>query len=424
METIFALASARGKAGIAVIRLAGPDALTVARRLTDSVPSGREARLCRLRWEGEVIDRALVLVFRNGHSYSGDETVEFHLHGSTAVVAKMLSVLAEQPETRFAEPGEFTRRALENGRLDIVQVEALGDLIDAETEGQRKQALRLLATDSRAIVEGWRSDLLRALALVEASIDFSEDDLPDGIVSEILGILKALSIALEREYEAAVGAERVREGFEVAIVGAPNVGKSTLLNNIVGRSVSLTSEHAGTTRDVIEAKVDINGLAVTFLDTAGLREADDPVERLGIELAVRRAVDADLRIFLGDAGVASGILPQEGDLYASPKADLDGKEGGVSGLSGLGVQSLIRRIAGVLSDRVGNSGIFTREREKKAVRSAATSIFSACQSAIARNFELVAEYLRSALDALIDLVGGFDSEEILGSIFSRFCIGK
>jgi tRNA modification GTPase len=289
MDTIYALASARGKAGVAVVRLSGPEAHDAARALCGPLPEPRRTALRVLRWQGRDLDHALVICFEKCASFTGEASVEFHLHGSQAVVAEVLRVLAEQPGLRLAQAGEFTRRALENGCLDLAQVEGLADLIDAETEAQRVQALRVLSGAIGQKVEAWRRDIIRAAALMEATIDFADEDVPVDVTPEVRGLLDGLLDSIGKEVAGASVAERIREGFEVAIIGAPNAGKSTLLNALAGREAAITSEIAGTTRDVIEVKMDLAGLAVTVLDTAGLRETSDQVEALGVELALLAA---------------------------------------------------------------------------------------------------------------------------------------
>ncbi len=276
MDTIFAQASAPGRAGVAVIRISGPRAFAIAEKITGKRPKGRESALRNLRGaEGEVIDQALMLSFPGPNSFTGEDVVELQVHGSIAVVRAMLSLLATLPETRMAEAGEFTRRALENEKLDLVQVEGLADLIEAETEAQRKQALRVLSGHLGARIEDWRKDLIRAAALLEATIDFADEEVPVDVTPEVDALLTKVGEELQAEARGTYVAERVRNGFEVAIIGAPNAGKSTLLNALAGRDAAITSEIAGTTRDVIEVRMDLGGLPVTLLDTAGLRDSDE-----------------------------------------------------------------------------------------------------------------------------------------------------
>ena len=300
MDTIFALASARGKAGVAVVRISGPLSHDVVAKLC-VLPPVRQAALRRLTWQGEMLDEAFGGAVRLWRRVLPERSsAELHLHGSSAVVARVLRALGSVDGLRLAEAGEFTRRALENGKLDLAQVEGLADLIDAETEAQRKQALRVLSGVLGQRVEAWRVDLVRAAALIEATIDFADEDVPVDVSPEVTALISGLLVQLQAELHGARAAERVRDGFEVAIVGAPNAGKSTLLNALAGRDAAITSEIAGTTRDVIEVRMDIAGLSVTLLDTAGLRASDDAVEQIGVARGLERARAADLRVFLLD----------------------------------------------------------------------------------------------------------------------------
>ena len=427
-ETIFALASARGKAGVAVIRISGPKAWDAGRALAGRLPEPRHAALRALRdGEGELLDEALVLCFPAGGSFTGEEVVELHCHGSVAVVQRVLACLGALDGLRIAEPGEFTRRAMESGRLDLTQVEALADLIEADTEAQRRQAQRSLSGALGARVASWRSDLVRVAALLEAVIDFADEEVPEDVSPEVLELLDRVQSGLRGELDGLGAAERIREGFEVAIVGLPNVGKSTLLNRLAGREAAITSEVAGTTRDVIEVRMDVGGLPVTFLDTAGIREARDSVEAIGIERARDRAVAADLRVFLVEEAEESvtGVSRQPEDIVVRAKADLHGGDG-VSGLTGAGVETLLASVADVLGKRVARSGLATRERHRAAM-SAALSSLGAASSVVAAGpdaYDLAAEEVRSAIRALESLVGRIDVEDLLDEIFASFCLGK
>lgn len=426
MDTIFALATAQGRAGVAVIRVSGDQAFNAAQMLMTSVPERRGLRQL-VDHDGVHLDEALVLVFPDGQSFTGEPVVEMHLHGSIAVVGAVLRVLGEIPNLRPAEAGEFTRRALENGRLDLTQVEGLADLIDAETEGQRRQALRVLSGDLGYLAEGWRAKLLRAAALLEATIDFADEDVPVDVTPEVTALLGAVRVELESEAAGVKFAERLRHGFEVVIVGAPNAGKSTLLNRLAGRDAAITSEIAGTTRDVIEVKMDLQGLPVTILDTAGLRETDDVVEGIGVQRAIQRAGEADIRIYLQLPDDEVSIPLTADDLVLRAKSDLhDGEATGISGKSGEGVDDLITHLTTVLSGRVATVGVAMRERHKLAMMKS-LGFLSAAQDAMeSGNFmeDLVAEDIRAATRAVDSLVGRIDVEEVLGEIFASFCIGK
>lgn len=426
MDTIFALASARGRAGVAVFRISGPGAHQAVAALAGDVPQTRRASLRWLTWQGEVLDEALVLVFAAGASFTGEAAAELQVHGSTAVVQALGRALSAMIGLRQAEPGEFTRRALANGRLDLAQVEGLADLIDAETEAQRRQAMRVLSGAVGRRAEAWRQKLIRAAALNEAVIDFADEDVPVDVTPEVLGLIAALLADLRREIAGVGVAERLRDGFEVAIVGAPNSGKSTLLNALAGREAAITSELAGTTRDVIEVHMDLGGLPVTLLDTAGLRDAEDRIERIGVERGVARARQADLRVFVLSApGEQLVLAPAPDDIQVLGKADLLGG-GGVSGLTGLGLDALIAAIVTRLTARMGQTGVMTRERHRVAMLGAVEALESAeteLSTAGCRQ-ELVAADLWLAMRGLDMLVGRLDVENLLDEIFASFCIGK
>lgn len=428
MDTVYALATAQGRAGVAVIRISGPQAHQACIQLCGDLPEPRRAALRVVTdAEGVRLDEALVLIFPQGASFTGEQVVEFHLHGSTAVVTAVLRVLSTIPGLRAAEAGEFTRRALENGRLDLAQVEGLADLIDAETEAQRRQALRVLSGDLGRVAEGWRRDLIRAAALLEATIDFADEDVPIDVTPEVSALLTSVQADLRRESAGVSTAERVRSGFEVAIVGAPNVGKSTLLNALAGREAAITSEYAGTTRDVIEVRMDLGGLPVTLLDTAGLRDTTDVVEEIGIKRARERAALADLRVFLVDQGETPDMEPEADDIVLRAKADLlDEKSGAVSGISGEGIESLVGEITSRLSGRLAGLGIATRERHRVAMLRAVSSLDDAARHLALGpdTYDLTAEELRQAIRALESLVGRVDVENLLDEIFASFCVGK
>ena len=423
-DTIYALATARGRAGVAVVRISGIAAHRACLQLAGDLPHPRRAALRILRDStGERIDEALVLVFQEGASYTGEALVEFHLHGSNAVIEAVLTALSDAG-LRHAEPGEFTRRALLNGRMTLSQVEGLADLIDAETEAQRQQATRLLENRLEDRAAGWRSSLVRAAALLAVSIDFSDEDVPQDVSVDVLSLIGAVRAELEAEIVGSRTAERIRDGFEVAIVGPPNAGKSTLLNYIAGRPAALTSEIAGTTRDVIEVRMDLGGLPVTLLDTAGLRDATDQIERMGVDLAVSRARAADLRVFVRDADTEPPDWLDQDDLRILGKADLLGREG-VSGKTGKGVEDLVRMIEGRLRERIVVSGVAVNARHRQTLTSAVSALEAAEKLAAGAGApELVAEELRAGLVALDRLVGRVDVEDVLDEVFAGFCLGK
>ncbi len=428
MDTIFALASAQGKAGVAVIRLSGPDAHLAAAGLTGGALPARGMSLRTLRdADGARLDDGLVLTFKAPASFTGEDVAELQIHGSTASVNAVMRCLSETDGLRLAEPGEFTRRALENGKMDLAQVEGLADLIDAETEAQRKQAQTILAGELGNLAERWRRDLIRAASLLEAVIDFADEEVPTDVTPEVRELISGVMADLKREADGVQIAERIRTGFEVAIVGLPNAGKSTLLNTLAGRDAAITSEYAGTTRDVIEVRMDLAGLPVTLLDTAGLRDTDDHVESLGIALAKKRAEAADLRVFLSDEPLHLGVDIQPDDIQVAPKADLRNPEdGGVSGKTGQGIDQLISNISRVLSDRTTSHGIATRERHRVALTKALDAL-TAAMSVLESGpdlYDIAAEEMRTAIRALESLVGRIGVEDLLDEIFSSFCLGK
>jgi tRNA modification GTPase len=373
-----------------------------------------------------VLDEALVLVFEAGASFTGEPSVELQIHGGTATVRAVLRALAAQPGLRLAEPGEFSRRALENGRMDLTQIEGMADLIDAETEAQRRQAIAVMSGDLGRKAQLWRADLVRASALLAVTIDFSDEDVPEEVSEEVIRLLSGVRDGVCRELAGAGAAERIKDGFEVAIVGAPNVGKSTLLNTLAGREAAITSDVAGTTRDVIEVRMEIEGLAVTLLDTAGLRESDDRVEQIGISRGLDRARRADLRIFLLAGDETLPLEPSGDDIVALAKADL--RPVGhlaVSGKTGSGIDDLISRIGTVLGERVSGSSLVIRERQKLALSGALGFLDSA--QAVLRvdsGVELAAAEVHAASVSLEMMIGAVGVEDLLEEIFSRFCIGK
>jgi tRNA modification GTPase len=428
MDTIFALATAHGKAGVAIVRISGPKAWEAGLLMCETLPSPRVAGLRLLTdMDGQRLDEALVIAFPNTSSFTGEYVLELHLHGSTAVVSAVLHFLAEIPDFRMAEAGEFTRRALENGRLDLSQVEGLADLIDAETEAQRKQAQRVLSGELGKRADEWRVDLIRAAALLEATIDFADEDVPIDVTPEVRQLISGVLKSIKTEILGVDVAERVRSGFEVAIIGAPNVGNSTLLNALAGREAAVTSEFAGTTRDIIEVRMDLGGLPVTLLDTAGLRASDDYVESIGIELAKSRAETADIRVFLVEEGCQPELAVRAGDIVLRAKGDLlANTDNAISGTTGLGVNNLIQNLSKTLEKRVASVGIATRECHRMAMKQA-TLVLSEAQTMLSGEYaptDIIAEEIRTGIRALDALVGRVDVENLLDEIFTSFCIGK
>lgn len=438
--TIFALASGAGRAGVAVLRISGKRASHALAALTlRPLPAPRRASLRRLfdAASGEPLDDALALWFPAPHSFTGEDVVELHLHGGRAVVAAITDVLAGLTGLRVARPGEFTRRAFENGKLDLAEAEGLADLIDAETEGQRRQALRQMEGGLSRQAEGWSQAIVEALALLEAEIDFPDEGLPARLAARVVPVLEALQASLRVQLADARRGERVREGFRIVILGAPNAGKSTLLNRLVGREAAITAETPGTTRDVIEARLEIAGYPVLLSDTAGLRETDDPVELEGVRRAMAQAQAADLRLLVVDstteAPPPSGVELGEDDFVLLNKMDqagvsfppTDGHTLRISAKTGQGLTALKAKLEEIVALRLAavEAAPLTRARHREAVSQALEAVERALAS-LAQGPELAAEDLRLAGRAIGQLTGRFDIERVLDSIFAKFCIGK
>lgn len=423
MDTIFALASSHGKAGVSVIRISGSASGTVL-EFTGGNVTPRRATLRQLNTGTEVLDECLVLWFPGPGSFTGEDLVELHVHGSIATVSAVLRFLEAQPNFRPAVAGEFTRRALENEKLDLAQVEGLSDLVQAETEAQRRQAMRILSGELGERVKVWRQQLVRASALLEATIDFADEEVPVDVLPEVHELLFLTREQIVLEVEGSSFAERVRTGFEVAILGPPNSGKSTLLNAIAGREVAITSEIAGTTRDVIEVRTDLDGLPVTFLDTAGIRESSDEIEKEGIHRAKKKAKEADLRIILVEDGSDFVFPVTSGDIVARPKSDLG--VGDFSAKTGDGIDGLVKRVTDVLAQRASSAGLATRQRHRLAMENAVERLdmVLGMLGSSSDTIDLVAEELRLVVHSLESLVGYVDVEHLLSEVFSSFCIGK
>ncbi len=430
-DTIFAQATAPGRAAIAVIRVSGPLAASALDAFRAEAPPPRRAAVRRLRGaDGEILDEALVIRFEENASFTGEDLVELHCHGGRAVTRAILGKLAQLPGFRLAEPGEFTRRALEAGRLDLSQVEGLADLIDAQTESQRRQALRIMGGALSRKVDLWRGDLIRARALVEAVIDFADEEVPETVAPEVERLIASVTAGIRDVLAGADAAERIRDGFEVALIGRPNTGKSTLLNALAGRDAAITSDIAGTTRDVIEVHMDLRGLSVCLLDTAGLRDAADPIEALGVARAVERARAADIRVLLRDPEDTEPdpATMKPGDLVVWGKADIAGARDdlSVSGKTGEGLDALIDAICGRLEEMAAGATDATRARHKAALAEALRSLDRAMAEAHAGEdrLDVTAEFLRQATRDLESVVGRVDVEDVLDDIFSTFCLGK
>jgi tRNA modification GTPase len=432
-RTIAAVATPPGTSGVAVIRISGPDSANALRLLAKRLPAPREASLAVLAdpVSGQALDRALVLWFPAPASFTGEDVAELQVHGGRAVVAAVLGAVVAIPGVRPAEPGEFTRRAFENGKLDLAAVEGLGDLLQAETESQRRQAYAQYSGAVSGAVAIVRDGLVGTLALVEASIDFpDEGDVESSVLSDARVRLRRLEHQIAAMIEDGQRGERIRDGITIAIAGPPNAGKSTLLNGLARRDVAIVSPVAGTTRDAIEVHLDLGGVAVTLVDTAGLRDSSDPVEQEGIARARRRVDAADLVLWLEPG--AAGAVPEASPRTWIIRSQVDrapaavGLGRSISAVTGQGMDALIADLSRFAADAAGGDpAILVRERHRLAFAAVREHVLAGL--AVAdwdRQSELIAERLRLALGALERLVGRVGSEAILDELFSAFCIGK
>lgn len=441
-ETICALSSAPGRAGVAVLRISGSRAREVLRSLAGlESPVPRRATLADLSRpeDGAILDRGLAVWFPAPASFTGEDVAELHIHGGRATVEAVLDALVDDLGLRHAEPGEFTRRAFENGKMDLTEVEGLADLIDAETEAQRRQALRQYDGALGRLYDGWREELIGALAYLEAHIDFPDEELPGDLFAEVRERVARLEAALRGHLADNRRGERLRDGVGIAIIGPPNVGKSSLLNTIARRDAAIVSATAGTTRDVIEVHLDLGGYPVTVADTAGIRDSADEIEQEGVRRALERAERADLRIIMIDAskngpldgemmgltGDSALIVANKCDL-AAPPSDLPGISGAIHSVSaktGDGIGDLlaeIERLVAALFDEQAAPAL-TRSRHRTAVSETLEFLGKAGEG---ESIELVAEELRLAARALGRLTGRVEVEDLLDVIFRDFCIGK
>lgn len=433
-DTIFALATPPGRGAIAVIRLSGPAVEQTLKALGVIGLKPRMAAVRDLAYAGDHIDQALVLRFAAPNSYTGEESAELHLHGGRAVVeaaSQALIALGVRP----AEPGEFTRRAFQNGRMDLAQAEAVADLIDAETSAQARQALGQLDGKLSETYAGFRRDLLHAIALVEAEIDFPDEEVPDNLARTAGPVLDGLADDLRRAIDTGRRGERVRDGYRIVLIGETNAGKSSLFNALVAREAAIVTPIAGTTRDVLDADLVIGGYAVTLSDTAGLRESDDPVEAEGVRRARLRAEQADLRLWVRAPGDPDGVAAdyaRPGDLMVANKSDLgdlDATSGlevlSVSTATGQGLPALHDWIAARLSADLAGADFpaITRERHRLRLTEAMSAV-GAARTTLDVAPEMAGDDLRRAADALGRVTGAIGVEDILGQVFSTFCIGK
>jgi len=436
-DTIFALSSGGLPAGVAVIRVSGATTEAALIALCGRVPPPRTASLMAVRGaDGEELDRGLVLFFRGPASFTGEDCAELQVHGGRAIVAAILEALGTLPGLRQAEAGEFARRAFENGKMDLVEAEGLAELVQAETAAQRRLAKHLADGHLSRRYDDWMKRLSQARALIEAELDFSDEgDIPGSVSDQVWQDVGRLAT----EMEAALSdhtAEIVREGFRVAIAGPPNAGKSSLLNFLAQRDVAIVTDIAGTTRDVLSVDLDLEGMKVILYDTAGLRETDDPVERIGIERARATIGSADLVLYLSETGetdpleIAAVGVERSAMIAVRSKQDIDGRsesaaDFAISAVSGQGIDSLLKRIAAEASNAIRGGQFLTPLliRHRKHVSVAAAHARDAAASAESP-LELRAEMLRTASDELAYLTGRVTPDALLGLIFSQFCVGK
>ena len=433
-DTIFALATAPGRGGVAVIRVSGPLAEAGIRHLTGSEAPPERKAVIRTLFDlptHDRIDSGILLFFREPHSYTGENIAEFQIHGGRAVQAALLSALAKLPGFRPAEAGEFTRRAVENGRLDLTQAEAIADLVFAETDAQRRLALRQHDGELSELYEGWRSRLVRAAAWIEASIDFADEDIPEDALARSRGEISEIRAEIIAHLNDGRRGEILRDGLQIAVIGPPNVGKSSLVNALARRDVAIVSEQPGTTRDVIEVHLDLGGYAVILADTAGLRDSADGIEQEGVRRARARAESADLRILVLDGTAADEPTPIPGgrgdDIMVWNKADLAAgktKPGlWISAKTGEGLADLVGVLTEEAAKRVsgGEGPILTRARYRYALEEAAETLGFITPTV---QPELSAEHVRRALRAIGRITGRVDLDELLDVVFRDFCIGK
>jgi tRNA modification GTPase len=442
--TIYALSSGPGISGIAVIRVSGKKSAEIIKKITGAkLPVPRVATLTKFNKNGskEMIDEGVIIWFPAPNSYTGEDLAEFHVHGSRAVVKAMHLAISKVNNCRLAEPGEFTKRAFQNGRINLLKAESIADLISSETEIQRKQALKIMAGQSADKFNLWREKLLKILSYVEAKIDFPEEDLPKKIISEVQKTSNKVLTEIKKTLDDQKVGERIREGFKIAIVGPPNSGKSSLLNYLSKRDVAIVSEIAGTTRDVIETHLNLDGYPVIASDTAGIRSSKNEIEKKGIKIALKRAEDADLRLVIVSAknvdfiGVLKSLLTKNAILVVNKSDLIRGKLNSkfkkyehvlISIKKDLNLNKLITKIKSKLKNKFTTNEdiLITRERHRQSLINCVQHLEKFQRKKSAQDFDKAAEDLRLATRHLGMIVGKVDVEELLGSIFNDFCIGK
>ena len=440
---IFALSSGKGPSGIAIIRMSGNDALKISESISQKKNlKSKEINFCKFYnpLNNVLIDEGLLLLFPAPNSFTGDNLVEFHIHGSNAVISYFLRVLSEQPNCRLAEAGEFTKVAFQNNKIDLIEAESIGDLIHSETELQRQQAVKLVQGNASNYYNDLREKLIKSLAYIEAKIDFAEDDLPESVLKNVQKSIKEVHLDIKKILDDHKVGEKIRNGFRVSIVGEVNAGKSSLLNLLSKRDVAIVSQEKGTTRDVIEVYLNIDGYPVILADTAGIRDSNNEIEKKGIALAISRSQNSDLNLIIIDNSsknldpIIENMINDE-SIVVLNKSDLDVKQNYnfkkatvvlISVKDNKNIIQLISKIKEKLSRKfiVSNNILVTRERHRAKLNDCLKEINNFLQKDQNKDIELAAEDLRMAARHLGSIVGKVDIEEILGSIFKDFCIGK
>jgi tRNA modification GTPase len=439
---IYALSSGRGPSGIAIIRLSGKDTLKICQVITkENIIKNKEVNLFKFYdpSTNNLIDEGLLLFFQSPNSYTGDDLAEFHIHGSNAVISLFLDVLSKQANCRMAEPGEFTKIAFQNNKIDLLEAESIGDLIHSETELQRQQALRFIQGNASNYYNSLRDKLIKSLAYIEAKIDFAEDDIPDTVLKEVHTAIEEIYLEIKKTLEDQRVGEKIREGFKVSIIGEVNAGKSSLLNLLSKRDVAIVSDEKGTTRDIIEVYLNLDGYPVILADTAGIRESENNIEKKGIELAINRSKESDLNLIIIDNSskqVDKKILDliNQDSIVVLNKSDVSNDNSGeyknngilISVKNNKNIDKLIDLIKNKLSKKIINTKniLVSRERHRNKLNLCLLELEKFLEKKQSKEIELAAEDLRMATRHLGAIIGKVDVEEILGSIFKDFCIGK
>ena len=439
---IYALSSGRGPSGIAIIRLSGKDTLKICQVITkENIIKNKEVNLFKFYdpSTNNLIDEGLLLFFQSPNSYTGDDLAEFHIHGSNAVITLFLDVLSKQANCRMAEPGEFTKIAFQNNKIDLLEAESIGDLIHSETELQRQQALRFIQGNASNYYNSLRDKLIKSLAYIEAKIDFAEDDIPDAVLKDVHTAIEEIYKEIKKTLEDQRVGEKIREGFKVSIIGEVNAGKSSLLNLLSKRDVAIVSDEKGTTRDIIEVYLNLDGYPVILADTAGIRESENNIEKKGIELAINRSKESDLNLIIIDNSsmqVDKKILDliNQDSIVVLNKSDLSSDNSGeyknngilISVKNNKNIDKLIDLIKDKLSKKIIDTKniLVSRERHRNKLNLCLLELEKFLEKKQSKEIELAAEDLRMATRHLGAIIGKVDVEEILGYIFKDFCIGK